>query len=577
VKAFSHITEPGPAFADPGAPRPGRLRDYQSDCLGTILDRYRAGVRRQLVCLPTGTGKTVIFASFPRFFRMRRRMLVLAHREELLEQAREKIVRANRELVVEIEQAGRTAGRASDVVVASVPTLGKRGSRRLARLDPDEFYLVVVDEAHHAVAATYRRVLEHFGLFAEGTRKLLVGFTATPKRGDGQGLDAVFQEITFSKGLPEMILAGYLSPVAGWRVETDVDLSGVRTRKGDFVSRQLSQAVNVKARNDLVVRVFRERLAERLTIAFCVDVAHAVSLAEAFCEAGVPSAEVTGDTPPEERRKALADFAAGRVRVLTNCMVLTEGYDEPAVAGIILARPTKSQLLYAQMIGRATRLHPGKPDALVVDVVDATREHRLVTLPSLFGLSEDFDLEGRTTSQVQEAIRWVEHNRPWVRTDLATSLSDLRYRCRRVNLVELELPEELYDVAEFAWAATGRGTYRLGLAGGEAVVVASTILGDWETVIAAKGRETEIGRARSLPEAIGRAELWVRKERKDSLGLVLLGTKWRSEPASDRQRKLLESKGITVPKRMTKGQASHLVAMLSKGRKRSSNGPATAP
>ena len=342
------------------------LRDYQIECLTAIRDRYLAGVRRQLTCLPTGSGKTVIFSEFPKFFRMKKQMLVLAHRAELLDQACDKLRQANPDLRVEIEQAGRVADPDSHVVVASVPTLGRKGSGRLPRLDPDRFFLIVVDEAHHATAKTYRRILKYFGVFEPDTPKLIVGFTATPKRGDGEGLDAVFEEIVFSRTLPEMIGAGYLSPVAGFRVETDVDLSRVKTRMGDFVVSHLSEAVNVEQRNSLVVDVFRSRLKEKQTLCFCVDVAHAHSLAEAFNAGGIPAGAVTGDMDHSERTKILTGFRTGSIRVLANCMVLTEGYDEPSVEGIILARPTKSTLLYTQMIGRGTRLHPGKENVTVL-------------------------------------------------------------------------------------------------------------------------------------------------------------------------------------------------------------------
>ncbi len=541
-----------------------KLRDYQVGCLETLLARYRAGGRRELVCLPTGTGKTVIFAAFPGFFRMKKRMLVLAHREELLDQARDKITRANPELTVEIEQAGRRASSGCDVVIASVPTLGRKGSKRLAALDPDEFYLIVVDEAHHSTATTYKRVLEHFGVFDKGTRKLLVGFTATPKRGDGEGLDQVFEEIAFSRTLPEMILSGHLAPVAGWRVETDVDLSGVRTRMGDFVTGQLSDAVNVKERNELVVEVFRERLEGRRTLVFCVDVAHAKSLAKTFRKAGIPSASVTGETPGDVRKKTLADFSAGKTQVVTNCMVLTEGYDEPSVAGIILARPTKSSLLYTQMIGRGTRLHPGKENVTVVDIVDVTRDHSLAGLPTLFGLTDRFDLQGHTTTEVEQALEWVGENRPWVRTDLATSLADLRHRCTRVSLLDLGLPDELCGVAEFAWTETGPEAYRLGLAEGESVAVTPTIMGEWETAVVKRGKTEPLGAETTYVRAIRKAEAWVATHKKDSLGLVILGTRWRGERASTKQLALLKSKGLQVPRGITKGQASHLIAMLSK-------------
>ncbi|CAB1065948.1 DNA helicase, phage associated; Type III restriction enzme [Olavius sp. associated proteobacterium Delta 1] len=550
---MSHIDPANRAF---------QLRDYQRECLEAIMTRYRAGVRRQLTCLPTGSGKTVIFAEFPRYFRMRNQMLVLAHRSELLEQACDKIRCTNPDLKIAVEQAGRIADPACDVVVASVPTLGRRGSKRLQRLDPNRFFLIVVDEAHHATAATYKRVLEYFGVFEADTAKLLVGFTATPKRGDGQGLDAVFQEIVFSRSLPEMIHAKYLAPVAAYRVETDIDLSRVKTRMGDFVTSHLSRAVNIAPRNDLVVNVFRSKLEDRRTLCFCVDVAHTRSLAEAFNRMDIPAAAVSGDMDRAARAKALEDFHTGRIRVLANCMVLTEGYDEPSVSGIILARPTKSALLYTQMVGRGTRLHPGKQNVTIIDIVDVTRDHSLTTLPGLFGFSEEFDLEGHTTGEVQQAIRWVEMNRPWISIDQATSLSDLRYRCRRIDLLNLETPAELLHYSRFAWVGMGKGGYRLGLAGGKAIMVAPTILGEWEAVIRQHGKETVLGRRANIRSTVTMSEDYIADHLKESVGLVVRNSRWRRAPASEKQLKVLRSKKIKVPEGLTKGQASHLISML---------------
>jgi superfamily II DNA or RNA helicase len=539
------------------------LRDYQTGCLNAIMERYLDGTRRQLACLPTGSGKTVIFAQFPHFFRMKKQMIVLAHRAELLDQARDKIRQANPNLRVEVEQAGRSAAPDCDVVVASVPTLGRRGSTRLERLNPERFYLAVVDEAHHATADTYRRVLKHLGLFEPGTRKLLVGFTATPKRGDGVGLDAVFQEIVFSRSLQEMIRSGYLSPVAGYRVETDIDLSKVKTRMGDFVVSHLSTAVNVQARNRLVVDVYRSRLKGKQTLCFCVDVAHTLCLAEAFNGEGIRAAAVTGETDRSKRKEILGDFRDGRIQVLANCMVLTEGYDEPSVEGIILARPTKSVLLYTQMIGRGTRLHPGKDCVTVVDVVDVTRQHSLTTLPILFGFSSEFDLEGHTTEEAEKAVRWVETNRPWVPVEQASSLSDLRYRCRRIDLLDLKMPSELYGWADYAWVGFGKGAYRLGLTDGKAIVVTPTILGRWEVGLRHRGNEQSLFNSLSLHDAVERAEKHIKERYPEQVGLVLQDRHWRREPASEKQIRFLRGKKITVPQGLTKGQASHLIGMLS--------------
>jgi len=539
-----------------------KLHPYQEECLKAIRARYKAGVTRQLVCMPTGTGKTVIFAQFPRFFRMTKRMLILAHREELLLQARDKLLRANPGLRVDIEQAGRQADSDTDVVVASVPTLGRKGSRRLRRLDPENFYLIVVDEAHHATAATYRRVLDYFGLFDSGSKRLLVGFTATPKRGDGQGLDAVFEEISCSRALPDMIEAEYLAPLAAYRVETEVDLTRVRTRMGDFVTSQLSDAVNIGERNDLVVKIYKDRLAPRRTLCFCVDVAHAHSLAEAFQRAGVSCAAVTGEMERSDRAQALESFRQGRHRVLTNCMVLTEGYDEPAVEGIILARPTKSSLLYAQMIGRGTRLHPGKANVIIIDIVDVTRDQKLVTLPTLFGLPSEFDLEGRTTKEVEKALEWVARNRPWVRADLATSLSDLRYRCQRVELFDLRTPPDVGKISPHAWAEMGAHRYRLGLKDGEMVRVLPTIIGDWEVILESSKGERLLARVRSRNQAIREADKFVKAKRSDSAPLVLSYSRWRYQQPSEKQRQILSRLNISLPAKLTKGQASQLIGML---------------
>jgi superfamily II DNA or RNA helicase len=541
------------------------LRDYQRECLTAIYERYKAGVRRQLICLPTGTGKTVIFARFPAFFRMKKRMLVLAHRAELLNQARDKILAANPELKVEIEQAERNASVDCDVVVASVPTLGRRASRRLAELDPDQFSIVVIDEAHHATAETYRRIVEYFGVKQPDTQKLLVGFTATPKRSDGIGLDAIFDEISFSRTIPEMMQAGYLAPVAGYRVETDIDLSRVKTSMGDFVVSQLSDAVNIESRNALVVKAFRELVPDRRTLVFGVDVAHAHALAAAFNHYGIAAAPVTGDTPPDERARTLAAFSTGQIQVLTNCMVLTEGYDEPAVDGIILARPTNSTLLYTQMIGRGTRLHPGKTDVTVVDVVDNSSKNRLVTLPSLFGLAGNFNLKGRTTMQVERAMHWVEKNRPWVQTDLATDLDDLRLRCTRVNLVDLRLPDALAGIARFAWAAVGRNMYRLGLGQGEYLTCTLTQLEKWEVVLDSRNpadRGSMIATERQLAVAVAKAEQYVRNTHPGALDLVNLRASWRRRPASEKQLTLLKRGHLITPPQISRGQASHLIAML---------------
>jgi hypothetical protein len=180
-----------------------------------------------------------------------------------------------------------------------------------------------------------------------------------------------------------------------------------------------------------------------------------------------------------------------------------------------------------------------------------------------FEFSEKFDLEGHTTDEVQQAIRWVETHLPWISIDQALSLSDLRYRCRRIDLLDLETPVALLSYSRFAWVAVGKDSYRLGLAGGKAIIVAPTILGDWEVVLRQRGNEMVITRRDDVRSAITVAEAHITDHLSESVGLVTRNTRWRRAPASEKQLRVLGSRKIRVPKSLTKGQASHLISMLS--------------
>src|SRR6058998_1631695 len=271
------------------------LRPYQSEALVRVRQAYQAGKRRVIVSLPTGTGKTVVFAHFPGVLKMKKRLLVLAHREELLHQAQDKFRSIDPDLKVDIEQAGARASEGAKVVVASVPTLARANGARLSELRPDDFSIIVVDEAHHAVAPSYRRIFDHFGLFTPGISRYLVGFTATPRRGDHQGLGEVFEEVCYARDIREMIADRYLCPITGWRVDTELSLDNVTVRHGDFVESQLARVVNTPSRNNLLVRAYRDFASGRRAIVFCVDVAHARDVHDAFDETGIRAAAVWGE------------------------------------------------------------------------------------------------------------------------------------------------------------------------------------------------------------------------------------------------------------------------------------------
>ena len=272
------------------------------------------------------------------------------------------------------------SGRPPDLLVAMVPTL----VNRLGTISPERFGIVVADEAHLSVAPTWRRVIDHF---APG---FVLGVTATPQRLDGKGLAGRYgREPLYSYSLHQAIKDGRLSPIKVKSMTTEVDLDGVASVAGDLAEAALAKAVDTKDRNALVVETYQRHGAPRRAVAFCVDVDHATHLAEAFARAGLRCAPVTGRTAKAERPKLLAAFAAGGLDVLTTCEVLTTGFDDPGVSCLLMTRPTESRGLYVQMAGRGLRLHPGKADCLLIDFVDASKRHKLVSPLDLLGRSKE--------------------------------------------------------------------------------------------------------------------------------------------------------------------------------------------
>jgi len=378
------------------------LRPYQRKAVGRIFECLAVN-RSTLLVLATAGGKTTIFGEVAKLWRGR--VLVLAHREELLDQARKRLEVMCGE-PVGLEQAEDWAG-GQRIVVGSVPTLGTGKAYRRERFQARPFSLVIVDEAHHAPAKSYRKVLDTF------PDAKVLGVTATPDRGDEQALGQIFESVAYKADYLELADDGWLVPVNAFTVELgQVDLRKVDARAGDFAIGALDKAM--QAGHERVVAKTLEMADGRKTIVFVPGVEGAHMLAATFNRDGRVAVVVDGKTPKDLRRDLLAQHARGEVQVLVNVGIATEGYDCPGVACVAIARPTKSRALYAQMAGRGARVLPdlvdhletagdriaaiagsGKPDLLLLDFVGQAGRHKLVSPIDILGGVEDPEILAR--------------------------------------------------------------------------------------------------------------------------------------------------------------------------------------
>ena len=333
------------------------LRPYQLEAVQRVRLAFQEGHRAVLFVLPTGGGKTVVFSHIAQQAAARgNRIAVLVHRVELLEQASRSLAA----LGVEhgLIASGRSMNLRAPVQVASVGSL----VRRLEVLPPDFFQLVVVDESHHASASTWGKALEHFN-----TAKVL-GVTATPCRSDGQALGAWFTSMVLGPTPAWLTDNGYLAPARVYAPPIGCTTQGLRRRMGDFDLRQAAGALGGSRILGDAVSHYQRHLAGRTAIGFCCSIAHAEAVAEAFSEHGIKAASIDGTQDAETRRQLLEALGAGELKVLTSCNLIGEGVDVPSVGGCILLRPTQSEALHLQMIGRCLRPQPGK-EAVILDHV----------------------------------------------------------------------------------------------------------------------------------------------------------------------------------------------------------------
>lgn len=365
------------------------LRPYQLNAVKAVHKEWDSGNKNTLVVMPTGTGKTIVFSQIVKDQVAKgEKVLILAHREELLKQAAGKL-KASSGMESALEKAANTSiGSGLDVVVGSVQTL--RQKSRLEKFSKDYFGTIIIDEAHHSAADSYKNILEYFN------QAKVLGVTATPDRADMKSLSDVFDSLAFEYKLPEAINDGYLCKIRTKTIPLKVDISKVHILAGDFNPNELGQALDLylKAIADSIVKECKGRK----TVIFTPLVRISQRLNELLKDRGVNTVEVNGSS--KDREEILKDFESGKYDAMTNAMLLTEGWDCPSVDCIICLRPTKSRSLYAQIVGRGTRLCKGKDNLLILDYLWLSGKHSLCHPSDIF--CEDAEVAARTTKKLAD-------------------------------------------------------------------------------------------------------------------------------------------------------------------------------
>lgn len=424
------------------------LRPYQKEAKEAVFEQWENGTMKTLLVLPTGCGKTIVFAKITEeCVSHGDRVLILAHRGELLEQAADKIAKATG-LKCATEKAEESClGSWYRITVGSVQSLMR--TTRLSRFPEDYFNTIIIDEAHHCISDSYQRVLRHF------PDAKVLGVTATPDRGDMKNLGQVFESLAYEYTLPKAIKEGYLSPIKAVTIPLQVDLTGVGVQSGDFKAGDLGTALDPylhQIANEMV-RYCRDRK----TVVFLPLVKTSKKFRDILIANGFRAAEVNGES--QDRAEILEDFAAGKYNVLCNSMLLTEGWDCPDVDCIVVLRPTKVRSLYCQMVGRGTRLASGKEHLLLLDFLWHTERHELCHPAHLIceseevaqKMTENMEKDAGCPIDIEEAEKTASEDVVAQREEaLAQKLAEMKRRKRKlVDPLQFEMSIQAEDLAGY--------------------------------------------------------------------------------------------------------------------------------
>ncbi|KAH0534024.1 hypothetical protein FGG08_007371 [Glutinoglossum americanum] len=596
--------------AEEGPPSPPagiRLREYQEECIQSVLSYLDKGHKRLGISLATGSGKTVIFTQLidrlPPQNDNASQTLILVHRRELAEQAARHCLRAYPSKTIDVEMGNSHATGAADITVASVQSITSKD--RIMKFDPKRFKLILVDEAHHIVAPGYMEVLSHFGLLAapEGISPqtpALVGVSATLSRFDGLKLGAAIDHIVYHKDYVDMIGEKWLSNVIFTTVRSNVNISKVKKgATGDFQPRELSKVFNTEETNVKIVRSWLAKAGERKsTIVFCVDIAHVLSLTDMFRKQGIDARYVTGETSKTDRSERLEGFRNGSFPVLLNCGVFTEGTDIPNIDCVVLARPTRSRNLLVQMIGRGMRLHPGKENCHIIDMV-ASLEAGIVTTPTLFGL-DPIEIVNKADVEDLKKLREQRHEEMRVQEEQSMDLANLASRTHphsKDHTTELLFTDydSVFDLIEdtsgerhiramspLAWVQVAPEKYVLSPQSGETLIIERVMDENYYTVLERRKVPSKYWRRPSEP-IYARPRIIATTERfEDAIHaadtyatgvfertFITTNQNWRRRPATEAQVAFLnrfrDRNDPLTPATVTKGKAADMITKITNG------------
>lgn len=575
-----------------------QLRDYQLRALKAIAEAEAAGVTRQLIVCATGLGKTVMVAGAIRE-RGVPSTLGIMHREELITQARDRILDLNPGVQIGIEKAGSRSNPETDqIILASIQTIGRADGNRISSIPSSWPKILWEDEAHHSVAISHIHALKYFGVYGETPRRdiLLLGTTATPDRFDELGYDKIFDDVTFRYDLRDAIRDGWLADIRATRFKSDLDLDGIKKRNRDFAESELAEAIKNSEMDAVASLAWAERCRGKKSLFFCVNKEHAWRFHEKLLEKGAKAAVLVDDITSKERKAIVELFRSGDLEALVNVGIASEGWDVPEIQFVHMMRPTCSRALYVQQIGRGTRKAPGKDFVEVFDYTD--QEHDVCSVGTIFGLPDSWDLKGQSISKDADKVDDLEAELG-LDAEGASSIGDLvdRIKEKRLDLIKNtladsglpsklswkrpsknherwfiswrnETPEGLGKIPSSYREKAGKIIQERHLSGVyERIEIFKNEIGMYEAKIhreepGGSVREGKIESDKSLVKLVSRVEKMVIEKRPYKVNLLKKNAAWQKKPCSEKQAELLKRRGVPeeILGQLSQGDASQLIS-----------------